>query len=324
MLLFIDTNIFLSFYKFTDEDLEQLEKIIKLIDSKAIILIITEQVVDEFKRNRESVISDMIKNFRGHNHAINFPCFCKNYQEYEEIRESTKNIEKLHKELLRKVQKAAKDKTFHADKILQSIFEKGSLIKSNDFIIKKANLRRKLGNPPGKKDSIGDAINWECLLSIEEDSDLYLISADGDYESQLSDESIKEYLSEEWKSKRTSSIFLYNRISKFFRDKFPHIILSSAEDTEKDILIDQLTNSSCFSYTHDIISKLLNLFPFNASQVEKIMEAFEYNSQVGWISTDQDLQEFLISLRDNPSKGIKPETQEKIENLIVQDEEDPS
>jgi predicted nucleic acid-binding protein len=59
--LFVDTNILLSFYHLTSEDLEELRKLVALIDTGKIKLVLTEQVKDEFKRNRSAKIADAMK-----------------------------------------------------------------------------------------------------------------------------------------------------------------------------------------------------------------------------------------------------------------------
>jgi hypothetical protein len=52
MQLFIDANVFLSFYRFSSDDLEQLEKLTVLVKTGRIRLWLPEHVVDEFYRNR--------------------------------------------------------------------------------------------------------------------------------------------------------------------------------------------------------------------------------------------------------------------------------
>jgi predicted nucleic acid-binding protein len=52
--LFIDTNIFLSFYAYASDDVEELRKLTKLISTDQLKLYLTEQVRDEFYRNRET------------------------------------------------------------------------------------------------------------------------------------------------------------------------------------------------------------------------------------------------------------------------------
>ncbi len=63
MNLFIDTNIYLSFYHFTSDDLEELRKLIVAIHEKRIKLYVTSQLRDEFRRNREIKIADALKLF---------------------------------------------------------------------------------------------------------------------------------------------------------------------------------------------------------------------------------------------------------------------
>jgi hypothetical protein len=69
-----------------------------------------------------------------------------------------------------------------------------------------------VGNPPGKKGSLGDAINWEALLeNVPDGEDLYLIADDRDYFSVLDENKPREFLIREWKEKRESDVFFYRR-----------------------------------------------------------------------------------------------------------------
>jgi predicted nucleic acid-binding protein len=62
--LFIDTNVLLSFYHLTSEDIEELKKLVVLVESKEIELIVPKQVENEFWRNRGAKISDAMKKLR--------------------------------------------------------------------------------------------------------------------------------------------------------------------------------------------------------------------------------------------------------------------
>ena len=62
--LFIDTNIFLQFYRLTDEDLSELDKLKSQIQAKHIVLFITQQVKDEFSRNREKEIKKSLDSMK--------------------------------------------------------------------------------------------------------------------------------------------------------------------------------------------------------------------------------------------------------------------
>jgi predicted nucleic acid-binding protein len=72
--LFIDTNVFLSFYHLTNEDLEELKKLAALIDKNEIVLFLPDQVKKEFTRNRAGKISDAMRNYKMLNSICRFPC----------------------------------------------------------------------------------------------------------------------------------------------------------------------------------------------------------------------------------------------------------
>ena len=85
--LFIDTNVFLSFFHLTSEDLEELKKLAALIDSGEIQLILPEQVENEFVRNRGAKIADAMRALKDAKFNISFPLFAKDYDEYSKLRE---------------------------------------------------------------------------------------------------------------------------------------------------------------------------------------------------------------------------------------------
>ena len=56
-------------------------------------------------------------------------------------------------------------------------------------------MRARLGNPPGKNETVGDAMNWETLLiTVPDGTALYLVSEDKDYRSHLSEGVFNEFL----------------------------------------------------------------------------------------------------------------------------------
>ena len=86
MDLFIDTNVILSFYHLTSDDLEELRKLTVLLQRKRVKLSLTDQVVSEFRRNRENKISEAIKALREQCLNLQFPQLCKDYSEYGHFR----------------------------------------------------------------------------------------------------------------------------------------------------------------------------------------------------------------------------------------------
>ena len=102
MNIFIDTNIFLSFYHFSNDDLEELNKLSLLLQQGKTKLYLPEQVVQEFRRNRDNKIADALKQLREQKLDLRFPQFCKEYDEYENLRQLQRSYSKLHAELIKK------------------------------------------------------------------------------------------------------------------------------------------------------------------------------------------------------------------------------
>jgi len=107
--IFIDSNVFLSFYGFTKDDLEELKKLVVLLKEEKVCLYLPEHVIEEVERNRESRIAEALKKFREHNFSLNLPQICKNYEEYEKMVELQKEISKLHDQLLNKMMEDIKN-----------------------------------------------------------------------------------------------------------------------------------------------------------------------------------------------------------------------
>ncbi|HEY3320488.1 MAG TPA: PIN domain-containing protein [Planctomycetota bacterium] len=295
MHLFVDTNIFLSFYHLTSEELEELRKLIVLMDQGRLVLHLPDQVKDEFWRNRESKIADALKRLREQAMPSQFPQACKDYPEYELLRESIKAFRENHSRLSNKLADDVKAVTLHADAIIQGLFSKAQKHPISSGVVERARLRLELGNPPGKSGSLGDAVNWEILLSdVPTQSDLYFVSEDSDYCSPLDEYQFNQYLSLEWRSQKSSNLFFFRKLSAFFREKFPEIKLAS--ELARDGLIEDLRQSNTFAQTHLVIANLAKYADFSDAQVESIFEAALSNSQVNMILGDTDVREFLTAL----------------------------
>lgn len=293
MQLFIDTNIFLSFYHFKSDDLEELKKLNILIRQQKIKLLLTDQVIDEFNRNRENKIADAIKHLKDQRFNLQFPQLCKDYDEYERLREYQKQYEKEHNALLSKMSEDIKNRTLKADTIITELFSSGQQILTTDEILLAARLRMDIGNPPGKNGSLGDAINWEALLNTAlEEEEIYFITDDKDYCSSINSEAFNEFLLREWNQKKKSQVIYHKQLSSLFKKSFPEIKLAS--ELEKDFLIQEFANSGSFMYTHLTISKLNHYTDFTSAQLNRIVEAAGTNSQIAWIIEDEDVKNFLL------------------------------
>jgi len=307
MNLFIDTNVFLSFYHLTSDDLEELRKLTVLIEKRIITLFLPDQVVDEFRRNREVKIADAIKRLKEQKLNLQFPQLCKDYDEYPKLRELQKEYEKHHAALLKGVAEDVENNSLKADEIIDGLCQKSSSIETTEELVSKARLRMEIGNPPGKNGSLGDAINWEALLgTVPENEGLYLVADDRDYYSSLDENKPKEFLVKEWKNKKSSDVIFYRRLSTFFKEHYPDIKLAS--ELEKELLIKSLSSSSNFATTHTVIAKLSKYGDFTTAQANEIAEAALANNQVLWIISDSDVFVFLSTLIESHKDKITEKT----------------
>jgi len=321
MNLFIDTNVLLSFYHLTNDDLEELRKLSVLIDQGKINLILPRQVIHEFKRNRESKISDSLKKLNEQKTKSQFPQICKDYPEYKDLRAQQSKYQKSHSQLIQKLSEDIRNKNLKADVIIQELFSKGTIIETSNEVVDKAKIRMAIGNPPGKKGSFGDAINWESILqSIEEEKDIHFVADDKDYFSILDDQEFDDFLLDEWKNNKKSDLFYYRRLSTFFKEHFPHIKLAS--ELEKEILIGDLANSGNFKSTHSAIEKLSKHTDFTVAQVDEILSAAIDNRQVRWIITDEDVKDFISTIISGKEDHLNADNLSKINDLLKEDEKE--
>ena len=295
--LFIDSNIWLSLYYYTNDDLTQFAKL-KELNGETIQIYIPQQVYDEVCRNREAKLKEALKQFQVQD--IHFPAFCKAYKEYEKIEKAYKNIRKEFSKWEEVINKDILDKSLSADKTIEDFFIKSQLLEC-DSVVDKAYIRYKKGNPPGKDNKYGDAINWECLLKYAPDNeDLYLISADKDYSSEIDINKINPFLEDEWKTNKNSNIFFYKDLVSFLSEHIKEIKLKT--EREKQDIIENLKRSGGFSETHGIIAMLNQYNGWTEVQIESICEAAVENTQVKWIFEDQDIYDFYHKILSKVDK----------------------
>jgi predicted nucleic acid-binding protein len=204
MKILIDTNILLELFKLSGSDLDELKKVLKLSEKQKIEILISSQIEDEFWRNRENVIADAIKNLKETKIVSKLPNIVRGYDTYKTLKTTIDTFNMLSKKLEDEVQKDISENKLKADELIKTLFTKNAPQLIDEKIISKAEYRMKVGNPPGKKGSLGDAINWEWLLAKEVsfwEGELIIISADGDFESELNKGKMKEYLMREWYEK---------------------------------------------------------------------------------------------------------------------------
>jgi len=321
--VFLDSNIWLSLYHFTSNDLDQFCKL-KDLNKKVFRIFIPEQTSYEVKRNRDTKVQDALKCFeKFKDYNLSFPSFCKSYSEYQNFSSDFEKLKKDHKEWCEKIKGDIATQSLEADKVIKDLFESSELIPCTKEIIRSAEIRYKRGNPPGKDNKLGDAINWECLLlNLPDGEDLSFISADKDYASAIDNKQFNLFLKEEWEVKKKSSIHFYVDLNTFFRVNDIEIKLEIEQ--KKEDLINSLRYSWSFENTHNIISELDKLSDWSTEQIERMCYAASNNFQVSYIFSDKDVFDFYkkilscTSVNNNVIADIREQI-EKIKQEIEQE-----
>ena len=243
-LLFLDSNIFLNFYDFHDEDLTQLAKLVDFITAGEIKLFLTTQVCDEVKRHRETRLKSAYEKLVDSKPVLAMPPFCKHYGEYLNIKRAQKILDQLKSQLSKKLWGDIQKRTLKADIIIDGLVGASQVIDSDKYL-PQAIQRYKFGRPPGKKDrSHGDEINWEALLAeVDGVGEFIILSKDGDYAHAIDEHFLKDYLVDEWNEHHPESeIFFYRSLTQFFSEH--DIEIELRVEQEKDDLVRGMIVSS--------------------------------------------------------------------------------
>lgn len=304
--LFVDSNVFLSFYHFSSDDLDELKKLSKHLINGEIVLFLPEQVISEVRRNRDGKILDAYRAFRDSKIDLRLPQICKQYDQYQTIKSSLTVLKKAKSELDALLLNDIKDWSLKADATIGELFKLAKKIPSDQYL-PVAQKRYQLGNPPGKNESFGDAVNWEALVcAVPDGEDLFFVSDDKDFRSPFTGGGFNSFLKSEWDARKHSKLFHFARLSEFFQHHFADIQLRWEE--EKDRLITNLANSRSFAETHLIIGKLRKFDGFSEDQIRQLVEAGVNNSQVYQISLDEDVEQFYEKLLEGKEELIDSAT----------------
>lgn len=245
-LIFIDTNIFLDFYRQrkTDLALSQLRHIEQNIGE----IITGNEVEMEFKKNRQRIIQETLKATKTLNAGdYSPPVFLSESKAAGKIANSIKHVNARIKEFEKRARRVieAPSRYDRVWKVLQKLFKDENPLnlnreKKDRFRIRKLAFKRfVLGYPPRKdKDiSIGDSYNWEWIVECarQRNRGVVIVSRDSDY-GVKSGESfiINDWLKKEF-SERVSTrqkLILTNSLSEGF--KLASIVDVAQSEIEKD------------------------------------------------------------------------------------------
>ncbi|WP_425396472.1 PIN domain-containing protein [Aeoliella sp.] len=220
---FVDTNIFLDFYRSGNGATLKLLERLKPVKDR---IICTYQVEMEFLKNRQNVLLESYKKIKNPELPQPPAIFADSATNTslksisKEAQKKTKLLKKRIVTLLR--QPKSNDVVYQ---VLEEIFHSESehvLTRDMDIrhrVKRKAHRRFLLGYPPRKASdtSYGDALNWEWFLTCARElrGKFIIVSRDGDYGITIDDQSyLNDQLFQEFRDRvGQKSIIFTNRLS---------------------------------------------------------------------------------------------------------------
>lgn len=296
--VFIDSNIYLSLYRISSDDVKELQKLSHAVSAKEIRLILPDQVKDEFWRNRFQVIDSAIRDSESNcKIPTSFPKSFTGRAKHEAVLKSCRELIRQIDDLTKEVRKAAVDNELAADLLISELFDSADLVPCTDTIFDRARARFDRGNPPGKDNSYGDAINWEALMErVDPGDDLFVLTDDKDYaDVSGKTRTLKQFLKMEWDERKGGGkIELFSDLNTYLTKYYPDIELKIGFELEGQVAA--LADSENFAATHQAIAQMDPRAPYSQGQLTKLIDAALENDQVYRIGSDYDVQAFYRDL----------------------------
>lgn len=202
--IYPDTNSFVDFYQAALENVD----IFSELKSQAGRLVLTEQTVMEFRRNRVSTLKRVVSAFRK---SVEIPppyttSVLRALPGHKELTEYCNEYKRKAKEVLKSLERLVADEPADpiAKEFLGLVSDPSTLkLPVTDRAFEKAHRRKLLGNPPTSEQrySCGDEVVWEVLLEGMKE-DLIVVSRDHTYLDNVS------LLQEEYASRTGKKLLL--------------------------------------------------------------------------------------------------------------------
>ncbi|MEC6001653.1 PIN domain-containing protein [Acinetobacter pittii] len=309
--IFIDTNIFLDFYRESHQENapQKLNEILQKIQNSPnnYKIYLTDNLKDEFYRNRAKVLKDEYDSLNNKLKltGLGIPTVIRTLELYTPFQESLNNLERAKQAMLNDFLEKSKNKGFEQDRFMEAFFNLNEIYKFNQDEKVKARDRYDFGYPPGKNKTYGDALNWLHLLdAVPENQSLYLVTRDNDFKNPLDPKELHPFLKQEWQDLQKGELYLIDSLNILF-----HTLDETDQEIEKSYiseLIDALVLSGSFQNTHNIVAELTEYIDkFDVEQLTKIYRGFYSNPQFNWISTDTDIKVFLGCLTRNNNYSLE-------------------
>lgn len=262
--IFIDTNIFLDMYRANLQS--DISTLLGFIFKNKKYFITTEQSINEFTRNRRSILEQALESFKKTSRVDkSFPSFLRSLSNFKNYEETLSKYSIQRQAMIDEIQ----DKIDDVDKdMIYTKFMKlcnpNCIISTTKEIIDLVNHRKLSGNPPtSDKYTCGDEIIWESLLYYETErkEDLIIVSNDKTFAKN------REFLVTEYKRKIEKKLMLCNNISDAYRlvgvTLSNDIIRAEENFTWTDIIVTALTNLGGEATLSEIYNEANDILYYN-------------------------------------------------------------
>jgi uncharacterized protein with PIN domain len=175
--IYIDTNVFLDFYQAATDRLAVFQDLVRRADK----VILTEQTVREFKRNRITRLTELARNIeRGGESNIMTTAVIRELPQFKSWVQARDAARCHAKAIAQQLRLWVIDET--SDVVLTefaNLAAAATHLPTTEMAIERARRRKLLGEPPTSPDrhTIGDELIWETLLAGCQE-DLIVVSRD--------------------------------------------------------------------------------------------------------------------------------------------------
>lgn len=247
-LLFVDTNIWLDFYRARTEAGVGLLDHLDTIQDK---LIITYQVEMEFKKHRQAAILEGFKALKGPDAVPRLGLF-SDAKSTRSLQRDIANAERRVNDLKDRLRRALAKPASHDPvyQVFQRCYHKSDHLALTRDSEEKTLMRRKAfkrflhGCPPRKQSdtSIGDAINWEWIVHCADKhgAEIHIASRDSDYGVTFENRSyVNDHLLQEFRERvsKKRGLFLHTRLSEALKQF--SIKVTPEEEKEEEAILTQ-------------------------------------------------------------------------------------
>ena len=175
--VYIDTNVFLDFYQAATDRLAVFQELSK----RSPRVILTEQTVREFRRNRTARLSELARNIdKAAEISLFTTAIVQEIPEFSEWAKAKDDAKKHAKSIAAKIRGLVHDESGDpVYKEFEKLVSTAQVLPTTSKAINLARLRKQLGDPPTSPDrhSIGDELIWETLKDGCK-GDLVIVSRD--------------------------------------------------------------------------------------------------------------------------------------------------